>query len=45
MPKGGAGAVPAGGFAIRSRAAWASCLPAWWPGCEVHRWTGTGEAG
>jgi hypothetical protein len=24
----GARAVPAGGFAVRSRAAWASCLPA-----------------
>jgi hypothetical protein len=39
----GARAVPAGGFAVRSRAAWASCLPALRPGWEVHPWTGTGE--
>jgi hypothetical protein len=41
----GARAVPAGGFAVRSRAAWASCLPALRPGWEVHPWTGTGEGG
>jgi hypothetical protein len=41
----GARAVPAGGFAACSRAAWASCLPALRPGWEVHPWTGTGEGG
>src|SRR6202012_902486 len=41
----GARAVPAGGFAACSRAAWASCLPALRPGGEVHPWTGTGEGG
>jgi hypothetical protein len=41
----GARAVPAGGFAVCFRAAWASCLPALRPGWEVHPWTGTGEGG
>ena len=41
----GARAVPAGGFAACSRAAWASCLPALRPRWEVHPWTGTGEGG
>src|SRR6202044_224011 len=41
----GARAVPAGGFAVCSRAAWASCLPTLRPGWEVHPWTGTGEGG
>jgi hypothetical protein len=41
----GARAVPAGGFAACSRAAWVSCLPALRPGWEVHPWTGIGEGG
>ena len=41
----GAGAVPAGGFATRSRAAPGISLPALRLGREVLRWTGTGEGG
>jgi len=34
-PEGGASAVPAGGFAIRSRAVWVTSPPALRPGCQV----------